>query len=192
MAQIAQMGEVWRSVFLIRVLSAICGLLLSVLPDSARAAVEQPPQTGPTVPGNKASVSGGRCIPPANAPLAVKKAIWATNYLVGRPYVWGGGHGTFYDRGYDCSGSVSFLLHHAGALAQPTTSRGLQSYGEPGPGHWVTIYARAGHTFAIVCGVRLDTTGGTGRDEGPSGASMTAGRGDSSRDTRRACSRGIE
>ena len=166
-ARIAQMKNQARRLSPICVLSAICGLLLSVIPVSARAAVEHPPQTGPTVPGNKATVSRGRCIPPANAPLAVKKAIWATNYLVGRPYVWGGGHGTFYDRGYDCSGSVSFLLHHAGALAQPTTSRGLQSYGEPGPGHWITIYARAGHTFAIVCGVRLDTTGGTGRDEGP-------------------------
>ncbi len=142
-------------------------VLWALLAGAARAAVEHPPQTGPVVEGNRAIMRGGKCIAPANAPLAVKKAIWASNYLVGRPYVWGGGHGTFYDRGYDCSGSISFLLHHAGMLDQPTTSKGLKDYGEPGPGRWITIYARDGHTFAIVCGVRLDTTGNGGRDEGP-------------------------
>lgn len=147
---------------------AIGGLAAAaVVVGSALAATESPPQTGPTVPGNKADVRYGKCIPPVNAPLAVKKAIWACNFLVGRPYVWGGGHGTFYDRGYDCSGSVSFLLHHAGVLDQPTTSKGLKDFGELGAGYWITIYARDGHTFAVVCGVRLDTTGGSGRDEGP-------------------------
>ena len=146
-----------------RLLGLLCGLLLV----TARAAGETPPKTGPVVEGNRAVVRGGKCHPPANAPLAVKKAIWACNYLVGRPYVWGGGHGTFYDRGYDCSGSISFLLHHAGVLAQPTTSKGLKNFGAPGSGRWITIYARDGHTFAIVCGVRLDTTGRSGRDEGP-------------------------
>ena len=142
-------------------------LVWMILAGSALAAVEHPPQTGLVVPGNKAVVSRGKCAAPADAPLAVKKAIWACNYLVGRPYVRGGGHGTFYDRGYDCSGSISFLLHHAGCLDQPTTSGALKNYGEPGPGRWITIYARDGHTFAIVCGVRLDTTGASGRDEGP-------------------------
>lgn len=151
-----------------RLVRAISGLISGVLlASSAFAAVEHPPQTGPTVPGSKAKLSWGKCIAPANAPLAVRKAIWATNYLVGRPYVWGGGHGTFYERGYDCSGSISFLLYHAGVLAQPMASRELKNYGEPGPGHWITIYARDGHTFAIVCGVRLDTSGRSGRDEGP-------------------------
>ena len=154
----------------------LCGLILGgLLVPAATAATEHPPQTGPTVPGNKAAVSWGKCIPPENAPLAVKKAVWACNYLVGRPYVWGGGHGTFYDRGYDCSGSVSFLLHHAGVLDQPTPSKEMQCFGEPGPGRWITIYARNGHTFAIVCGVRLDTTGATGRDEGPRWRANTRG-----------------
>jgi hypothetical protein len=141
----------------------------------ASGAVERPPQTGPVVPGNKAMVVRGVCYAPASAPLAVKKAIWACNSLVGRPYVWGGGHATFYDRGYDCSGSISFLLHHAGVLAQPMASNELQTYGEPGPGYWITIYARSGHTFAIVCGVRLDTTGGRGHDEGPRWRANTRG-----------------
>jgi len=149
-------------------IGVICGLVLCAIPvPAARAAVEHPPERGPVVAGNRAQVSRGKCAAPENAPLAVKKAIWASNYLVGRPYVWGGGHGTFYDRGYDCSGSISFLLHHAGCLDQPTTSSGLKNFGEPGPGRWITIYARDGHTFAIVCGVRLDTTGASGRDEGP-------------------------
>lgn len=150
-----------------RIFAVICALLLGVLCVTARAGSETPPQTGPVVEGNRAVIRGGVCHAPANAPLAVKKAIWACNYLVRRPYVWGGGHGTFYDRGYDCSGSISFLLHHAGVLAQPTTSKALKNYGEPGPGYWITIYARDGHTFAIVCGLRLDTTGRSGRDEGP-------------------------
>jgi hypothetical protein len=148
-----------------RALAALGLLLAALLPAPVRA-VEHPPECGPTVPGDYAIVRGGKCYAPENAPLAVKKAIWACNYLVGRPYVWGGGHGTFYDRGYDCSGSVSFLLHHAGALAEPTPSKGLQSYGEPGRGRWITVYARDGHTFAVVAGIRLDTTGSHG-DEGP-------------------------
>ena len=157
-------------------LRTIC-LLSAGLLGAARAgaAVERPPQTGPTVPGSKAEIVRGKCAAPAAAPLAVKKAIWATNYLIGKPYVWGGGHSTFYDRGYDCSGSVSFLLHHAGVLAQPLASQELQNYGEPGPGRWITIYARSGHTFAVVCGVRLDTTGGRGRDEGPGWRPNTRG-----------------
>jgi hypothetical protein len=146
---------------------SLCFALFTLLPPVARASAETPPETGPTVPGDRAVVKSQLCAAPANAPLAVKKAIWACNYLVGRPYVWGGGHGTFYDRGYDCSGSISFLLHHAGVLAEPTTSKALKDFGEPGPGRWITIYAKDGHTFAIVCGIRLDTTGASGRDEGP-------------------------
>ena len=155
---------------------AICSLAAGAfMVGRACAAVEHPPQTGPTVPGNKAKIVRGKCHAPENAPLAVKKAIWATNYLVGKRYVWGGGHGTFYDRGYDCSGAVSFLLHHAGVLAQPMASQEFQNYGEPGPGYWITLYARNGHTFAIVCGVRLDTTGASGRDEGPRWRGNTRG-----------------
>ncbi len=157
-------------------LRAICILAAGVLvPGETCAAVERRPQTGPTVPGRTAVVVRGICYAPTEAPRAVKRAIWATNYLIGKPYVWGGGHSTFYDRGYDCSGSVSFLLHHAGALAQPMPSKGLQNYGQPGPGRWITIYARSGHTFAIVCGIRLDTTGGRGQDEGPGWRANTRG-----------------
>jgi hypothetical protein len=120
----------------------------------------------PVVPGSRAVLRNGVAYAPAQAPQAVKNAIWAVNTLRGKPYIWGGGHGTFNDRGYDCSGTVSFLLHHAGLLASPTTSRALMNFGEAGAGRWITVYARKGHTFAVVAGLRLDTTGFRER-EGP-------------------------
>jgi hypothetical protein len=95
---------------------------------------------------------------PAHAPQGVKNAIWAANTLRRKPYTWGGGHGSFYDRGYDCSGTVSFALHGAGAIAAPLPSRDFISYGQRGRGRWLTIYARPGHTFAVFAGLRLDTT----------------------------------
>jgi hypothetical protein len=147
-------------------LSLLCSLLLmgSLLP--ARAGKETAPSTGPTVPGNRAALKGRIAYAPANAPECVKRAIWATNYLTWRPYVWGGGHGTFYDRGYDCSGTISFFLHHAGLLDQPAASQEFLNYGECGKGKWVTVYARNGHVFAVIAGLRLDTTG-FNQEEGP-------------------------
>jgi len=120
----------------------------------------------PTVPGNRAKLRHGIAYAPENVPLNVKKAIWATNTLLRKPYVWGGGHGSFFDTGYDCSGTVSFALHYAGLLSAPTDSRSLMSFGAPGSGRWMTIYARNGHTWMVIAGLRLDTTGFYG-DEGP-------------------------
>lgn len=121
---------------------------------------------GPIVPGDIAILKDGIASAPANAPQAVKEAIWAVNQIRDKPYVWGGGHGAFDDRGYDCSGTVSYLLHHAGHLSSPTPSRGLLQFGAAGCGQWITIYARKGHAFAVVAGLRLDTTG-TREREGP-------------------------
>jgi len=105
---------------------------------------------------------------PSRAPQNVKNAIWAANTLRRKPYVWGGGHGSFYDHGYDCSGSVSYALHGAGVLAAPLPSSDLMRYGERGRGRWITIYSRSGHTFAVIAGLRLDTTDlGRGGDVGP-------------------------
>lgn len=114
---------------------------------------------GPTVPGNVAVLRGRKAYAPANAPQCVKEAIWALNTIVGKPYRWGGGHGTFRDVGYDCSGTVSFALNAAGLLAQPAPSRGFLSWGESGRGRWITVYARKGHVFAVIAGLRMDTTG---------------------------------
>jgi len=143
-----------------------CGILLWPAFVARAAAVEHLPQSGPTVPGSRALLKGRIAYAPKNAPHSIKVAIWATNDLQSKPYVWGGGHGTFYDRGYDCSGTISYFLHHGGLLDQPTPSKAFQSYGEYGPGKWVTIWARNGHVFAEVCGLRLDTTG-LHQEEGP-------------------------
>lgn len=147
-------------------LSILCGALLasSVLP--AQAGLETPPTTGPTVKGNRAVLKGRIACAPENAPDCVKRAIWATNYITWRPYIWGGGHGTYYDRGYDCSGTISFFLHHGGLLDQPAPSQDFLNYGQCGKGRWVTIYARNGHVFAEIAGLRLDTTGFY-QEEGP-------------------------
>ena len=112
----------------------------------------------PMVAGSRAILRGGIAYAPAHAPQSVKNAIWAANTLRHKPYTWGGGHGSFYDRGYDCSGTVSFALHGAGAIASPLPSSDLMRYGERGRGRWFTIYSRPGHTFAVVAGLRLDTT----------------------------------
>jgi hypothetical protein len=120
----------------------------------------------PTVSGSRAVVRHGVAFAPANAPEAVKRAIWATNALRRMPYKWGGGHGSFSDNGYDCSGTVSFALHAAGVLSVPAQSSDLLNYGERGPGHWITVYSRSGHSFAVIAGLRLDTTGYYGT-EGP-------------------------
>jgi hypothetical protein len=92
-------------------------------------------------------------------PVAVGRAIAAANRIAGRPYRYGGGHRSFSDSGYDCSGSVSYVLHGAGRLSSPLDSSSLMSYGAPGRGRWITIYAHPGHTYMVIRGRRYDTTG---------------------------------
>jgi cell wall-associated NlpC family hydrolase len=113
---------------------------------------------GPTVAGSRAVLRNGVAYAPSDAPANVKSAIWAVNTIRSKPYHWGGGHGSFSDSGYDCSGTVSFALHHAGVLNQPLPSSDLLRFGERGRGRWITIYSRRGHTFATIAGLRLDTT----------------------------------
>jgi hypothetical protein len=86
------------------------------------------------------------------------RLIRAANRIATAPYRYGGGHGSYHDSGYDCSGSVSYALHFAGLLRTPLDSSGLESYGEPGPGRHVTIYANAGHAYMTVDGRRFDTS----------------------------------
>jgi cell wall-associated NlpC family hydrolase len=125
-----------------------------------------PLATGFETPGPSAVLSGdGLASAPKDAPPAVKAAIAAANSISTTPYVWGGGHGSWYSYGYDCSGAVSFALYGAGLLDTPLTSGSLETYGEPGPGKWITIYANATHTYAVIAGLRWDTVGdasGTG------------------------------
>jgi hypothetical protein len=104
------------------------------------------------------ALGNGVALPPLEAPDAVKQIIEAGNGIARTPYIWGGGHGKWKDKGYDCSGSVSFVLASAGLLSSSLTSGALMSWGEPGKGKWVTIYANDGHVFLEVAGIRFDTS----------------------------------
>jgi hypothetical protein len=116
-----------------------------------------PPQ--PVVAGGQATVVDGLAQAPADAPPAVQQAIWAANQIVGKPYRYGGGHGPgFKDRGYDCSGTVSYALHGGMLLKRPLDSRGFMRWGASGPGTWITVYANGGHAFVVIAGLRLDTS----------------------------------
>jgi hypothetical protein len=118
------------------------------------------PDSGPTIPGSAAALSGGIALAPTKAPVAVKRAIWAANQLRSKPYRYGGGHASFRDSGYDCSGTISYALGGAGLISSPMSSADFRRYGQRGQGRWITVYARNGHTFAVIAGLRLDTTPG--------------------------------
>jgi cell wall-associated NlpC family hydrolase len=104
-------------------------------------------------------VKEGIALPPIEAPQAVHDIIEAGNSIARTPYLWGGGHGKWLDKGYDCSGSISYALASAGLLNAPQASGPLMSWGKPGPGKWVTIYASPTHVYMVVAGVRFDTSG---------------------------------
>ncbi len=141
-------------------------MLSCAVPAKAPAAaggipVEAPAPEG--VPAHRhALLIDGRARPPLAAPRPVDEAIRAANRIATKPYVWGGGHGRWRDRGYDCSGAVSFALHGAGLLGRPLDSGRLMSWGAPGPGRWITVYANARHAFATIAGLRWDTSEGPG------------------------------
>jgi hypothetical protein len=120
--------------------------------------LEVPTETGP--PG-KAMLVNGHAVPPVNAPPAVKKVIAAANKIRTKPYIWGGGHGRWWDRGYDCSGAVSFALHGGGFLTDPLPSGPMEGWGSAGRGRWITVYANGGHAYAVIAGLRWDTAGNT-------------------------------
>ena len=120
--------------------------------------------TQPTqlAPGDIAQIGpDGLAIAPASAPDPVKAIIAAGNQIASKPYKYGGGHGKWNDSGYDCSGSVSYALHGAGLLDKPLASGDFESWGDAGPGQWVTIYTKASHAYMVVAGIRFDTSGRT-------------------------------
>jgi len=150
-----------------------------LLPASAgdNGTYDEPPEQGREIhaatmsgvgglqPEHSALLLGRTAIAPAGAPEEVERAISAANAIVGRPYVWGGGHASWNDRGYDCSGAVSYALGGAGLLGAPVASSALMDWGEPGRGKWITVYSNPGHTYAVIAGLRWDTAGeqrGTG------------------------------
>jgi cell wall-associated NlpC family hydrolase len=103
------------------------------------------------------ALPNGVAVPPLEAPTAVREIIQAGDQIARTPYIWGGGHGKWLDHGYDCSGSVSYVLASAGLLDHSMVAAEFMRWGEPGPGKWVTIYASSGHVFMRVAGIRFDT-----------------------------------
>lgn len=99
---------------------------------------------------------------PFGAPSEIQSLVAAANEIAHFPYRWGGGHGSFVDNAYDCSGSLSYAMAAAGMVTAPLVSGDLASWGAPGPGKWLTVYAHGGHTFMIVGGLRYDTSGRSG------------------------------
>ncbi|HEY7121707.1 MAG TPA: hypothetical protein VH329_04020 [Solirubrobacterales bacterium] len=110
-----------------------------------------PPDIATILPGGKASI-------PASAPPTVRRAIKAANKIHRKTYIWGGGHRSFKAKGYDCSGAVSYVLHAARLLSFPLVSGQLASWGSPGPGAWITVYANRTHTYMVIAGLRYDTS----------------------------------
>jgi hypothetical protein len=116
------------------------------------------PAAGPRTSDNCGSeLAGERAISPPGAPATVQAVVAAANRINDRPYVWGGGHLGWDARGYDCSGAVGYALHGAGLLDQTVVSGQLESWGEPGVGRWITVYANSQHVYMVVAGLRFDT-----------------------------------
>lgn len=112
-----------------------------------------------SAPGATATLlDNGLAAAPESAPDAVKKAIWAANEIIGKPYVYGGGHRSFKSRGYDCSGTVSYALNGGDLLDSPLDSSSFMKWGEAGEGDWITVYTNPGHAFVVIAGLRLDTS----------------------------------
>ena len=122
----------------------------------------------PPPPAKRAKIVDGVAIPPVGAPARVKNAIAAANRIIRKPYVYGGGHSlykgsgsrTALDRGYDCSGTISFALYGGRFLTSPLDSSSFMGWGQRGQGRWITVYTNPGHAYVVIAGLRLDTSGG--------------------------------
>jgi cell wall-associated NlpC family hydrolase len=119
-------------------------------------------KAGTPVPGGESIGGNGELPIPSGVPEVVQKVVAGANAIADFPYVYGGGHASFVDNAYDCSGSVSYALAAGGLIGAPETSGELESWGVPGPGRYITVYANAGHTYMYVDGVLYDTAGRSG------------------------------
>ena len=127
-----------------------------------KAAAQRQRLSFTAVPGGE-SIGGNGTIPiPPNVPEAVQRVIAGANEIADFPYVYGGGHASFVDTGYDCSGSVSYALAAGGLINRTEVSGEMESWGAPGPGRWLTLFANQGHVWMIVAGLRFDTSGRAG------------------------------
>jgi hypothetical protein len=149
------------------VCAAVAAALLLVMGLAAPASAGRSKSSGgatfepPPPPPEEATLVDGRVLAPASAPRKVKRVIEAANRLVEKPYIYGGGHKPFsslLDRGYDCSGAVSYALYGGRFLRSPLPSGALMDWGEDGPGEWITVYTHPGHAYIVVAGLRFDTS----------------------------------
>jgi hypothetical protein len=141
---------------------------VAALAPAAGAQVSTPASGGgaayvpPPPPPEKATLVDGRLIAPASAPQRVVRVIEAANRIVEKPYRYGGGHKLYttgaLDSGYDCSGAVSYALYGGRFLRSPLPSGALMSWGRPGVGRWISVYAHGGHAYAVIAGFRFDTS----------------------------------
>ena len=142
--------------------------LVRIVGDDARPGGDGDPKgvelgTLPLAQGDKATLGAdGLAVAPEAAPAAVRQIIAAANRIAKKPYIYGGGHGSWNAAGYDCSASVSYALRGAGLLTRPLASYDYFGWGASGPGSWVTIYTNSGHMFVVVAGLRFDTSGRSG------------------------------
>jgi hypothetical protein len=152
-------------------LMLVCSASAAVLPATADAesptaqtggATYSEPAAQPAnlvVPGAVAQLlPDGSAAAPADAPAEVQNAIFAANRIQDKPYIYGGGHRRFEDRGYDCSGTVSYALHGGGLLKTPLDSGSFMRWGGKGKGAWITVFTNPGHAYAVIAGLRLDTS----------------------------------
>ncbi len=105
----------------------------------------------------KARLVNGKAIAPASAPLRVKRVINWANRIRNKPYIYGGGHGSFNSPGYDCSGAVSYALRGGRFVSSPMASSGYMNWRNRGRGRWITVYSNPGHMYMVVAGLRFDT-----------------------------------
>jgi hypothetical protein len=155
-------------------LVAIAALaILALAPSGAGASCDggglTPAEVDMCTPMPKARLlANGMLIPPKSAPPRVKAVIAAANKIRTKPYIYGGGHARWWDKGYDCSGSVSYALHGGKFLESPLPSGPLERWGLEGEGRWISVYANSGHAYAVIAGYRWDTSGNTDGKTGPS------------------------
>ncbi|MBK5220089.1 MAG: C40 family peptidase [Thermoleophilia bacterium] len=150
---------------------AVLSAIAVAAPGSASAACTtggmSPAEIDICTPTAKAKLlDNGMLIPPKSAPARVKKVIAAANKIRSKPYIYGGGHARWWDKGYDCSGAVSYALHGGEFLEAPMPSGPMEKWALSGEGRWITVYTNPGHAYAVIAGYRWDTSGDSG-ESGP-------------------------
>jgi hypothetical protein len=166
---------VFSSIRQLRLAVFVCGGLLALSGGATASAQDSSGGGGsasggavfipPPPPPQRATIWHGQALAPAGAPARVKQVIAWGNQIIGKPYVYGGGHRAYssrraarrLERGYDCSGSVSHALMGGRFLRTPLDSSSLMDWARSGPGTWITVYANGGHAYLVVAGLRLDT-----------------------------------